>query len=118
MTGYNFLNINPNELILFPTFFKFGLVYFKIYLKKLSKQLFGSVFEICVNSNIFLNRIFGREKKLSKVLECTLPFHTLKASILNPGIIIFGVIVDTFITPPHFEGLVISCGMIICMNAY
>ena len=43
---------------------------------------------MCVNSNIFLNRILGREKKLSKVLECTLPFHTLKASILNPGIII------------------------------
>ena len=42
---------------------------------------------MCVNSNIFLNRILGREKKLSKVLECTLPFHTLKASILNPGII-------------------------------
>ena len=30
---------------------------------------------------------------------------------------IFGVIVDAFITPPHFEGLVISCDMIICMSA-
>ena len=30
---------------------------------------------------------------------------------------IFGVIVDAFITPPHFEGLVISCDMIICMGA-
>ena len=34
-----------------------------------------------------LNRIFGERRKLSKVLECTLPFHTLKASSLNPGII-------------------------------
>ena len=29
----------------------------------------------------------------------------------------FGVIIDAFITPPHFEGLVISCDMIICMGA-
>ena len=56
---------------------------------------------MCVNSNIFLNRILGREKKLSKVLECALPFHTLKASILNPGII-FCVFDDMFITSPHF----------------
>ena len=26
-----------------------------------------STFEMCVNTNIFLNRILGREKKLSKV---------------------------------------------------
>ena len=25
---------------------------------------------------------------------------------------------DTFITPPYFGGLVISCDMIICMEAY
>ena len=86
LTGSNFLNISPNEMILFPTFFKFDLVYFKIYLKKI-KQLFGSVFEICVNSNIFSNRILGKEKKTFKSLESTLPFHTLKASILNSGII-------------------------------
>ena len=65
----------------------------------------------------FSNRILGKEKKTFKSLESTLPFHMLKASILNPGIIIFGVIIDAFITPPLFEGLVISCDMIICMGA-
>ena len=27
-----------------------------------------------------------REENFQKVLECTLPLHNLKASILNPGI--------------------------------
>ena len=30
---------------------------------------------------------------------------------------IFGVFVDTFITPPYFGELVISCDMVICMDA-
>ena len=72
---------------------------------------------MCVNSNIFLNRILGREKKLSKVLESTSPLHNIEGKHSEPRHNIFGVIVDTFITPPHFEGLVISCDMIICMGA-
>ena len=42
--------------------------------------------------NIFKNRICWREKKTFKVLECTLPLHNLKASILNPGIILLCVV--------------------------
>ena len=72
---------------------------------------------MCVNSNIFLNRILGREKKLSKVLESTPPLHNIEGKHSESRHNIFGVIVDTFITPPHFEGLVISCDMIICMGA-
>ena len=32
-----------------------------------------------------------REENFQKVLECTLPLHNLKASILNSGIIFLGV---------------------------
>ena len=91
MTGYNFLNKTPNELILFPTSLKFHLVYFHIYLKKI-QTTFCTVLKLCVNLNIFKNRIFGERRKLSKVLECTLPLHNLKASILNPGMIFLGVV--------------------------
>ena len=86
LTGYNFLNIAPNELILFPTSLKFNLVYFRIYLKKIHTT-FCAVLKLCVDSNLFKIGIWRERSKLSKVLECTLPFHTLKASILNPGII-------------------------------
>ena len=65
LTGSNFLNISPNELILFPTFLIFDLVYFKIYLKNF-QTTFLFCFWNCVNSNIFSNRILGRERKLSK----------------------------------------------------
>ena len=44
LTGYNFLNITPNELILFPTSLKFCLVYFQIYFKNL-KAIFLYCFE-------------------------------------------------------------------------
>ena len=85
-TGYNFLNITPNELILFPTSLKFNLVYFKIYLKKF-QTIFCAVLEMCVNSNLFKIGFWRERRKLSKVLGCTSPPHNLKASILNPGII-------------------------------
>ena len=35
LTVHSFLNITPNELIVFRTFLKFCLVYFKIYVKKI-----------------------------------------------------------------------------------
>ena len=47
LTGFIFLNITPNELILFPTSLKYFLVYFKIYLKKNLKQLLV-LFVFCV----------------------------------------------------------------------
>ena len=53
MTGYNFLNIGPNELILFPTFLNFSLVYFKIYLKKNSDNLLVLFLKLYFDPKIF-----------------------------------------------------------------
>ena len=39
--------------------------------------------------------------------------HTLEGKHFEPCYNIFGVLVDTFITPPYFRELVISCDMII-----
>ena len=102
MTGYNFLNITPNELILFPTFLKFGLVYFKIYLKKNSNNFLGTVFEMCVNSNIFLNRIFEGRRNISSFGVHT-AFPHIEGKHLEPWHNIFDVLVDTIITPPYFR---------------
>ena len=71
---------------------------------------------MCVNSNIFSNRIFGREENFQKFGE-HLAFPHIEGKHSEPRHNNFGVIIDAFITPPHFEGLVISCDMIICMGA-
>ena len=60
---------------------------------------------------------FGERKKTFKSFgeHPTSPHHEGKHS--EPRNNIFGVLVDTFITPPYIGELVISCDMIICMNA-
>ena len=98
MTGDNFLNINPNDLILFLLFVKYCLVYFVIYFK-IFQTTFCTLFKVCVNSNLFKIGFVGERRKLSKVLESTSPLHTLKASILSRGIMFCGLF-DTVITPP------------------
>ena len=72
---------------------------------------------MCVNSNIFSIRILGERRQTFKKFgeHPALPHIEGKHSESRHNI--FGVIVDAFITPPHFEGLVISCDMIICMGA-
>ena len=112
LTAYNFLNITPNELILFPTSLKYCLVYFKVYLK-IFQTTFCTVFEICVICIFFGNRIFGREGSFQKIWRAPPPLHTIKGKHSEPQNNIFGVLVDTFITPPYFGELVISCDMII-----
>ena len=68
---------------------------------KFSKQLFCTVFKVCVIW-IFSKIGVWRKRKLSKVLECTLPFHSIEGKHSEPRHNIFGVFVDTFITLPHF----------------
>ena len=88
------------------------------FISKNFRQLFGTVFETIYWFKNILNRIFGERRKLSKVLECTLPFHTLKASILNPGIIL-SVLFDMVTTPPRRGVYVILCDdMFLLMSAY
>ena len=71
------------------------------------------MFEIFVIWMFCKNRILEKRESFQKVH----PLHTLEGKHSEPRHNIFGVIVDTFITPAHFEGLVISCDMIICMGA-
>ena len=68
--------------------------------------------------HIFENRILEEKKAFKRFgVHPALPHHEGKHS--EPRNNIFGVLVDTFITPPHFGELVILCGdVIICMNAY
>ena len=81
LTGYNFLNISPNELILFPTSLKFHLVYFKIYLK-----IFWELFLFCVYCLIRIQIwIFQKKKKelLLGFLKGFLLITLDKASIIE-----------------------------------
>ncbi len=104
-------------MIPFPTSLKYCLVYFQIYLKKNSYNFLVLFLKLCINS-IFLNRIFGERRKLSKVLECTLPPHNLKAIILNPGIILC-VSFDTVRIPPrHREPVILCDDMFKLVSAY
>ena len=67
--------------------------------------------------HIFENRIFEEKKAFKRFgVHPAFPHHEGKHS--EPRNNIFGVLVDTFITPPYIGELVISCDMIICMNAY
>ena len=116
LTGSIFLNISPNELILFPTSLKFHLVYFKIYLK-IFETTFCSVFEIVLIQIYFQIGFLGERRNFQKFGEHP-AFPHIEGKHSESRHNIFGVIVDAFITPPHFEGLVISCDMIICMDAY
>lgn len=87
MTAHIFLNTTPNELILFLTFFKFPLVYFKIYFKDF-QTTFQYCFELYVDLSIFQIGIGGKVKNFQKVLMCPSPLCTLKKSILNLGIVL------------------------------
>ena len=115
LTGYIFLNKTLNKLILFPTSLKFNLVYFKIYLKK-----FQTTSLHCFRSMCYLNIFkigFLEKKKTFKSFRIYPTSTQLEGKHSEPRHNNFGVIIDAFITPPHFEGLVISCDMIICMGA-
>ena len=116
MTGYNFLNITPNELILFPTFLKFDLVYFKIYLKFFSNN-FLVLFSKYVLIQIYFKIGFWEREETFKTFGVHPAFPHIEGKHSEPRHNIFGVIIDALLTPPHFEGLVISCDMIICMGA-
>ena len=50
-----------------------------------------------------------REENFRKGLECTLPLHNLKASILNSGIIFFVWCLDTVTTPLDLEDTLFLC---------
>ena len=71
-----------------------------------------------VNSNLLKIGFWREEENFQKVLESTPTSPHLEGKHSEPRHNIFGVFVGTFITPPHFGELVISCDMIICMNAY
>ena len=68
--------------------------------------------------HIFENRNFEEKKAFKRFgVHPAFPHHEGKHS--EPRNNIFGVLVDTFITPPYFGELVILCDdAIICMNAY
>ena len=69
--------------------------------------------------NIFKNRICWREKKTFKSFGMHPASPQLEGKHSEPWHNIFGVLVDTIITPPHLRELVILCGdTIICMYAY
>ena len=65
---------------------------------------------------LFLNRIF-EERRIVSSFGVHPAFPHIEGKHSESRHNIFGVIIDAFITPPHFEGLVISCDMIICMGA-
>ena len=97
LTAYNFLNITPNELILFPTSLRFCLVYFKIYLKIFQTTFLYCFWNMCY-LHIFENRILEEKKAFKRFgVHPTLPHHEGKHS--EPRHNIFGVLVDSFITP-------------------
>ena len=66
--------------------------------------------------HIFENGIF-EERKAFKRLGVHPAFLHHEGKHSEPRNNIFGVLVDTFITPPYIGELVISCDMIICMDA-
>ena len=68
--------------------------------------------------HIFEIGFLERGRKLSKSFGVHPAFPHLEGKHSEPRHNIFGVFVDTFITPPHFGELVISCDMIIFMDAY
>ena len=88
-----------------------------MFISKISRQLFCTVLQLCFNLNFLKIGLLEREENFQKVLECTLPLHNLKASILNLGLI-WCVLFDTVTTPPQHEVFVILCDdMIILMSA-
>ena len=76
------------------------------------------LFSICVLIQIYFKIGPWRERRnFQKIWSAPLPLHPLKASILNPGMIFLGVRWHIYHTT-SFRRVVISCDVIICMNAY
>ena len=79
-------------------------------------QLFV-LFLKCVLIQIYSQIGFWEREETFKSFGVHPAFPHIEGKHSEPRHNIFGVLVDTFITPPHFGGLVISCDMIICMGA-